>query len=566
MSNLNHDDGRRGPRWLVVADQALYWALMLAGCAVIMVMNYYTTLKEDDMLHATVYGTDGEPIRNLLDVLRSWWYHYLGHDGRAANLPDFLFNGLLGKSAFNVCNTLVFGVMAHMISRLSTGRNSAAVLAMLFAYITAAWPVPGETLLWLAGSCNYLWTITASLLFIAYLLWHRNTSPGWLQAIVIVLLSMLAGAANEGTTIGVGAGLVLYYLIRRDRIDRAVVLAMAGYLLGIVWLLSSPGAWGRASYDVSYQAGLSQLLMERCLTLKGQCIELITPIAALVLGLVACVKNGFKKTFTSSPWALIYLCLLLLVFAVGKNSARMYTAFATVSFIIMAMVLNTLFRRWRWMAALVIVAGLAVCASKLTYNIGQVKQYNEFFRQTEQDIRDSDSGQAILPVHDFKGYSRFIKLFALDSWNHFIHEETLARHYGKQNLQFVSDSVYVRYHDGRLTDGMRPMPFTCRDSRDIVGVYGVPDQEYMLVKTARTGLVHSYQQTQAIDTVSQPVFLPPHYFPVLYDGNLYLVFPVLDNTIRQVQFQPFGEGTAHITLSRTAPNPAWALLPKPWQP
>ena len=256
MTNLNHGDGRRGPRWLGVADQALYWALMLAGCAVIMVMNYYTTLKEDDLLHATVYGTDGEPIRNLLDVLRSWWYHYLGHDGRAANLPDFLFNGLLGKSAFNVCNTLVFGVMAHMISRLSTGRNSAAVLAMLFAYITAAWPVPGETLLWLAGSCNYLWTITASLLFIAYLLWHRNTRPGWLQAIVVVLLSMLAGAANEGTTIGVGAGLVLYYLVRRDRIDRAVVLAMAGYLLGIVWLLSSPGAWGRASYDVSYQAGL----------------------------------------------------------------------------------------------------------------------------------------------------------------------------------------------------------------------------------------------------------------------------------------------------------------------
>ena len=244
----------------------------------------------------------------------------------------------------------------------------------------------------------------------------------------------------------------------------------------------------------------------------------------------------------------------------------MYTAFAVVSFVIMAMALDTLFRRWRWMAALVIVAGLAVCSSKLNYNIGQVKQYNEFFRQTELDIRDSDSGQAILPVHDFKGYSRFIKLFALDSWNHFIHEETLARHYGKQNLQFVSDSVYVRYHDGRLTDGMQPMPFTCPDSRDILGVYGVPGQEYMLVKTARTGLVHSYQQTQAIDTGGQPVFLPPHYFPVLYDGSLYLVFPVLDNTIRQVQFQPFGEGTAHITLSRTAPNPAWALLPKPWHP
>ena len=125
--------GREG-----IADQVLFWLLLLAGCAYMMVLNYYTTLKEDDFLHMNIYGTDGEPINSLLDVLRSWWYHYLGHDGRAANLPDFLFNGLLGKSAFNVCNTLMFGLMAYMISRHATRRNSATVLAMLFAYIVAA--------------------------------------------------------------------------------------------------------------------------------------------------------------------------------------------------------------------------------------------------------------------------------------------------------------------------------------------------------------------------------------------------------------------------------------------
>ena len=128
---------------------------------------------------------------SLLDIFRSYWNHYLGHDGRVANLPDFLFNGLLGKQLFNVCNTLVFGLMAYMISRHSTRRNSATVLAMLFAYITAAWPVPGETLLWLAGSCNYLWTITASLLFIAYLLWHRNPKPAWIQGVLVFVLSFL---------------------------------------------------------------------------------------------------------------------------------------------------------------------------------------------------------------------------------------------------------------------------------------------------------------------------------------------------------------------------------------
>ena len=563
---MTHDKGRHPWKGFDITAQVIFWALLLAGCVVMFIMNYYTTLKEDDFLHTTIYGTNGEPINNLWDVLRSWWYHYRGHDGRTANLPDFLFNGLLGKQVFNVCNTLVFGLMAYMISRHATRRNSATVLAMLFAYITAAWPVPGETLLWLAGSCNYLWTITASLLFIAYLLWHRNPRPGWLKGVIIVLLSFLAGAANEGTTMGIGAGLVLYYLFNRNKIDRAVVLAMAGYLLGILWLLSSPGAWERASYDISRDAGPMQLLLERCLMLKTQSIEFITPIAALVLGIIACFKNGIKKTFTDSPWPYIYLVLLVFVFLMGRNSARMYTAFACVSFIIMAMALDTLFKRWWWLALAVIVASLAVCGSKLSYNINQVKQYNEFFRLTEQDIADSDDEQAILKVHDFKGYSRFVKRFGLDSWNHFIHEMTLTQYYGKGNLQFVSDSIYTRYHEGRLTDGAQPMPFTTNLPNDIEGVFGVPGQEYMLVKTTHPSIIHTYQESQATDADGNPVFLPPHYFPLMYQGRMYVILPVLNDNVATVNIPAFGYDGDPVTLTRTAPNPAWAVLPKEWHP
>lgn len=561
-----HDRNSRSAKRWTFMDQTVFWVLLLAGCAVMLVMNYYTTLKEDDFLHTTIYGSGGEPINSLLDVFRSYWNHYLGHDGRVANLPDFLFNGLLGKQVFNVCNTIVFGLMAYMISRHSTRRNSATVLAMLFAYITAAWPVPGETLLWVAGSCNYLWAVTASLLFIAYLLWHRNSMPAWLQGIIVFVFSFLAGAANEGTTIGIAAGVVLYYLFNRGKVDRAILIAMSGYLLGIVWLVCSPGAWDRASYDISHNVGPMQILTERCLLLKAMSIELITPIAALLLGVITCLKNGFKKTLTDSPWPFIYLCLLFFVFILGRNTARMYTAFAVVSFIIMTMALDTLFRRWRLLALAVIVAALAVCALKLNYNIGQVKQYNEFFRATEQDIRDSNDEQAILKVHDFKGYSRFIKLFALDSWNHFIHERTLVQHYGKGNLQFVNDSIYTRYHEGRLTDGVQPMPFNSSLPNEIEGVYGVPDQEYMLVKTNFADITHTDQETQALDSDGNPVFLPPHYFPIKYQGTVYLVFPVLDNSITQVTSFPFGEDHEPLTLTRTAPNPAWAVLPPVWTP
>lgn len=558
MTNQDKDNHIKLNR-ITLLKQVLYWALMIAGCAVILVMNIHTTLKEDDFLHATIYGTNGEPVNNLLDLLKSLWNHYMWHDGRSANIPDFLFNGLLGKPLFNVCNTLVFGLMAHLVSRFSTGRNSVTVLAMLFAYIIAAWPVPGETMMWVAGSCNYLWAIVASLLFITYLLKHRNAKPGWLLGIVVALLSFLAGAANEGTTMGIFLGLALYYLFNRDKVDRAVVIAMTGYLLGILWLLGSPGMWDRASYDISYESGAFQLFSERCDMLIDRSMRFITPVAAALLGVIALMKNGVKKTLTGSPWAFIYLSLLAFVFAVGMGTLRMYCALCLISFIIMSMVLDYAFKRWQWIAAIVTVACLAVCVYKVPSNVRTVKVYEDFFRQTEQDINQCDSSQAILKVHDFKGYSRFVKRFCLDSWNHFIYESTLVMHYKKDNVQFVSDSIYYRFHEGRFMDDMRPMPFTTSDQGEIVGVYASPGQEYMVVKTNHNSIIHSSQETTMLDADGNPI-TPQHFFPLLYQGTFYLVFPVLDNKINKIYFPGFGHDREPVEMTRTGPNPEWAFV------
>ena len=534
---------------LALAGEVAYWLLMLAGCAVILILNIHTTLKEDDLIHTTVFGTDGrEPVNNLLDLMRSLWNHYKWQNGRAANIPDFLFNGLLGKPLFNVCNTLMFGLMAHVVSRLSTGRNSVAVLAMLFAYIIAAWPVPGETLMWLAGSCNYLWSMTASLLFIAYLMHHRNGKPGWMLGIVVAVLSFLAGAANEGTTMGVGLGLVLYYLFNRRKVDRAVVIAMAAYLLGIVWLISSPGIWQRASSDIVLDAGPMQLLRERLVLLADRSVMFITPIAAAVLGLVAIVKNGVKKTFTDAPWAFIYLSMMAFVFAVGMFSLRMYCPVSLIAFIVMAMVLDYLFKRWRWLTVPVVIAGLAVCAYKVPSNIRTVKRYEAFFERAERDIKECDSPHAIFKVHHFDGYSRFIKLFYLDSWNYYIYADLLCQHYGKKNIQFVSDSVYNRYHSGRLMDGASPVKFSTTHPGDVMDVFSFSDQDYTAVKMRGDSVMPTYQFAQTVDTHGQAM-LPIFYYPLRYQDHVYYLFPEIGDTVSSVTFKALGLDREDVTVT-----------------
>ena len=531
-----------------------YWALLLLGCALFLLMNIYTTPKEDDFFHSFIGGGSARPIDSLLDVFRSW-VEYYRYDARTANLISFTFNGILGKSVFNVFNTLVFGLMAHLISRLATHRNSVLALVMLFTYMVTAMPVPGETLLWVTGSFNYMWVFTASLLFITYLLKHRNPRPGWLQGIAVVALSMMAGGINEGTTFGVFGGMVLYYLFNRDKVDRAVALAMTGYLMGVLLLLTCPGAWERAALEVSHDTGISQLLAERCHLAMRVSWHYVTPLAAVCIGLVALVKSGFRRTFVSTPFPLVFLVLLAFVTVVGKDQQRLYFSMTMYAFILVVMGVNWLCDRSMWLRLALIAAGLALCVKCYPGNIRMLKSYQEFYNGIEADITGTPDRQVILKNRYFEGYSRFIKYFNFDSWNSFIRGETLCHQFDKDNIQFVNDSIYSRYHSGRLLEEAYPVPFTSLECPDVEAVLKVPGQDYMAVKMRQDTVSYTYQFAHAFKADGDPMLSVP-YFPVLYQGHEFFIFPMIDNSVAKIVFTPFEFDGEPVTLIRTASNPS----------
>lgn len=537
---------RRCRRWADI----LYWCLLLGGCAVFLLLNFYTPIKEDDIFQSYIGGGSGRPINSLMDVLRSWAAYYR-FDARLANIISFTFNGILGKTAFNVANTLVFGVLAHLLSRLTTRRNSAMVLVMFYTYIVTAMPVPGETLLWLAGSAGYLWAFTAAMLFIAYLMRHRNPRPGWLTGVVVFVLAALAGGINEGTAFGVFGGLVLYYLFNRDRVDRAVVIAMAGYLVGVLVLLTCPGAWDRASLEVSRNAGIASLLADRLRILWNSSCRFVTPLAALAVILFWMVKDGFRKTFADHPFTLAFLVLLAFTVVVGKAQLRLYFPVSMMGFVLLVMAVDRLLGRAWWLRLAVIAVGLVLCGMYYPHNIAKMKRYQAFFYGIERDIRQSGDRQVVLPTRAFDDYSRFIKYFNFDSHNFFIREESLCYYYDKDNIQFVPDSVYARFHEGRLLDGAEPMPVAAPGCPDVEAVLGIAGQDYWVVRMRQDTISHSYQFAQAYkaDGTTTAASIVG-YFPLLYQGHEYLVFPPVDSTVTRLEFSPYALDGTPITLER----------------
>ena len=554
-----------GKRWHDIA----YWCIMLVACAVFYWMNVLTPFKEDDMLHSMVIG-DLTHVNTFGDLLRSWHNKFLIINGRSSDMVAELFCGLLGKSLFNVCNTLVFGVFLHIVSLLATKRRSLLALAAACACIGTCYPVPGETMLWLAGSCNYLWSITASLLVLYYLLNHQGSKLSWWKAVLLLLGSMAAGSGNEAVSFGLLAGLCLYYACNRRLIDRTVVIALTGYLLGALLIMASPAPWQRAaSGGIVTNLPIKELLFSRCYIVGAKMVHSIMPILAFAIGCVVLPLKGFKTLKTSVwPYLLVMLTIVMLVF--GLMAERPYAGLVTVALIIVILAADALLR-WPWLRAAAVLACLALSAMTFARGIQVLGEYKKHDDRITNEIKTGPE-QVILRECPFQGYSRFLYPLPMKSDNFFTNEYTWRAYFDKENVQFVSDSIYDRFHQGRLLHGAIEMPFKS-DRPTLAGtIMAFPDQDYMLLSLALDTLPTPYQVGTAYwDESSQNLtnaeleFRRRHaitgtsdpfgYYPLRYNGQVLMVLPLLSDKVTSARLALDYDGEDIVMLYRLSPNP-----------
>ena len=552
-------------RW----HDAVYWLLLLAACLVFYWMNCLTPFKEDDMLHSLVIG-ELTHVQSLDDLMRSYVNKFLITNGRTSDMVAELFCGLLGKPLFNVLNTVMFGLLAHMVSLLSTGRRSLLAQAMLYGCIGTCYPVPGETMLWLAGSCNYLWTITGTLMVLYYLVHHRDTCPGWPKAILILLGAMIAGAGNESVSFGFLGGMGVYYAVNRSRIDRTVVITMLGYLLGVLLIMASPAAWERASDGgIAVDMPLLQLLTSRCYIVGSKMVTFITPVIACLVGVITLFGKGIKSLAASVwPYLMVFLMMVMLVF--GMNPDRPYAGWVTVCLIITVMAVDVSLRRLPLLRAAIVVAGLALSSLTFARGIQALSAYRVIDQSVVGEIRNAPS-QVVLRENPYKGYNRFVYPLPMKSDAYFPNEYTWRAYFDKENIQFVSDSVYQRYHTGRLLDGAVDMPFSSNRPALTGKVMAFPNQDYMVLplhldtiptayqvgmaywsdpSQAITADEHEYRRRHALMTNGNPI----GYYPLRYEGQVMMVLPLVSNRVDSMLLLLDYAGNETLTLYRDGLN------------
>lgn len=220
-------------------------------------------------------------IQSFSDIFRSLGTHYMTWSGRLVAHFFLMFFLCIGKFWFNFINAGMVMMLCFCIQWIAyegriTFEISAKKLALTFFCIWAFTFNFSGVMLWMAGSCNYLWTAVFLLLFLIPYVRHYFTEGAvsyqkWMVP-AMAALGFLAGNANENTIgwVGLTGFLYLYYSWKKKILQSWMISGFIGLSIGFGLLMLAPGNFVRLSNDIGIKESVNSHLIILWLSLVFQ--------------------------------------------------------------------------------------------------------------------------------------------------------------------------------------------------------------------------------------------------------------------------------------------------------
>lgn len=216
--------------------------IIFIGIFIIMLIcNALTDLVADDFAYNYDFR-NGEKITGFFQIFGSMKGHALSMNGRlCAHFFAQLFL-LLPKWIFNIVNAFAFTLLISLIYKIASDKKTDnAVYLGVFASVWVFAPAFGQIFLWLDGSCNYLWSYVAGMLFVLPYTkrFLQNVSITKLPLkIAFLCLSFIMGAYSENAspafictaTLLLAINFIFYKTKPRAYEIISLLLSVAGYI------------------------------------------------------------------------------------------------------------------------------------------------------------------------------------------------------------------------------------------------------------------------------------------------------------------------------------------------
>lgn len=405
--------------WLRVL---IFFSIIGVNFFLIYLLNINTHLTADDFCYSFINNSNTR-VSNILDIINSQITHYFNWGGRSVvHFLAQLFL-LIGKPIFNIINSIAY--IAFILLIYHHRNNIKSYNSILFVFINLlVWffiPTFGQTILWLTGSCNYLW---GSLLILCMLVIYRKhyikkcVKDNIINCILIFLLGILAGWTNENTAAGMIVIIISYlFLYKRNYyvIPKWSIIGLIGSIIGFVVMILAPGNFIRADY-FKQEGSMLEIYLDRLneITLDG--MNHLLPLIFIIIVLIS-FNIYFKINISDS-----------IIYVIGGIVA-MYS-----------MILSPIFPDRAWFGIVVyFIISICILYANLDLNHELIKTMSLLILITS----------LILFFYDYKNTYHDIS----SSYNQCIKREQYILEQKKLgNLDIICNKIEIKTKDGTFND------------------------------------------------------------------------------------------------------------------
>ena len=320
----------------------VFIACILGVFATILVYNALTPYLSDDFS----YKVSVREAHSILDFVKQQWQDYLLQDGRVVGAFNTRISLIGDKAIFNVANSVMFTMLTLLFYWNIEGRKQYNIsLYLLIVLVIWGCSVKfSETILWLCGSCNYLWGSVIILGFVTlyrHILKMSEVKNKVLIALGMFLFGVVAGWCNENTS---GGGLLLVFMftaiayveekkIRAIKVKNFIkpymITSHLGMMCGLLGMVLCPGVYKRAAvkqnnenYDgiVGYVSRLYKCIVELDHLFLGLLIVLVIVIVFAVIY----EKKGKEVLYKVVPFVIAFLATSFVLIVIPTPASRAY--------------------------------------------------------------------------------------------------------------------------------------------------------------------------------------------------------------------------------------------------
>lgn len=432
-------------------NKYLYYGYLLIIGVVFYVMNVFTPLFSDDWHFAFIFRTDTR-IKTIGDVLYSEYLHYLNYTGRT--VPHFfvqLFDGILGKPAFNLINAGILVLFLHLLSStFSENKKSRYVYLSIFAFFFfIVIKGFGDEYLWMSGACNYLWCI--ALLFMFHRLFFKEITNSYYYPLLLIF-GLLSGWTNESLVLGMAVGYFVYIWDNKGKISRSQAFMLIGFFIGVCFLVLSPAAYQRFLDNQKTAFSLSMTLSAYSQAILYLANLRIFPILLLLSIVLYSIKKAETvRIFKKNKYLIICLIITLLFIVFTKeNSDRARFGIEFFALLLLARLL-VIIKIPQGLLHIVNVCVLITCFYSLLFMHENYQEYKKVVTQIEEGKELVLTNEPEVPSF----FRRFIVSYTSPEYDeeysafnkYSPYNILIAQYFGVKSLTFLPERLYKEIKD-----------------------------------------------------------------------------------------------------------------------